>query len=76
MTQTQIPVGWASTRIRAKGDYSIDRAHSVDCILNNPHVSQPVVDQLERVIAYLDARTAGHWNRDANPFYLDTGRCL
>ena len=33
-----------------KGEYSIDREHSLDCPVNNPHV----VDQLERISAYLD----------------------
>ena len=33
-----------------KGDYSIDRRHSLDCPVNNPHV----VNQLERINSYLD----------------------
>ena len=37
-----------------KGDYSIDRKHSLDCCLNNPRVNQPAIDQLERVHCYLE----------------------
>lgn len=37
-----------------KGDYSIDREHSLDCPINNRHVVDPVTDKLERIIRYLD----------------------
>jgi hypothetical protein len=39
---------------RAQGDYSIDRAHSVDCVVNNEHVTEPTVNKLERALRYLD----------------------
>lgn len=39
---------------KPKGDYSIDREHSLDCPVNNPHVVDPIVGKLERIIRYLD----------------------
>ena len=35
---------------KPKGEYSIDRRHSLDCPVNNPHI----VNQLERISSYLD----------------------
>ena len=69
MTQTQIPVGWASIRIKPKAIIPSIAHIPFDCILNNPHMSQPVVDQLERVIAYLDAQRRAIGNDSDNPLY-------
>ena len=54
---------------RPDGDYSIDRKHSLDCALNNPQTSKPVIDQLKRVLSYLNKRSSETGNNSADPYY-------
>ena len=52
----------------AKGDYSIDRKHSLDCTVNNPHISD-TYDKLGRVLAYLHERSSAVGNNSEDPYY-------
>ena len=50
------------------GDYSIDRKHTADCILNNPHITE-TSDKLDRILSYLWARGREIGNNSEDPCY-------
>ncbi len=50
------------------GDYSIDRKHSIDCIVNNPQITE-AVDKLARVLSYLYKRSSEVGNNSEDPYY-------
>lgn len=53
---------------KPKGDYSVDRAHDEDCQTQSTLVAQ-TIEQLERVIAYLDSQRRAVGNDSDNPLY-------
>jgi hypothetical protein len=51
-----------------EGDYSIDRKHSLECTVNNPHISE-VSNKLNRVLTYLHKRSSEVGNNSEDPYY-------
>ena len=51
-----------------EGDYSIDRKHSLECTINNPHICE-ASNKLDRALAYMHKRSGEVGNNSDDPYY-------